>query len=593
MQNRFDKRRFRKAVRVVRSATERLEPRRLMANVVVNTVSNAVVADSFTSLREAVAIANTATSATNIAFDATVFSVPRTIQLGGTQLRLSNTSAATTIEGPAAGLTLDAQKLSRHFFINNAVTATLSRLTFTNGAALGTTFTVANPTDRGGAIENQGLLTVRHSTFFNNSATSFGGALNQDANGAVTLTNVTITGNSIKATNGAGGGMSVFGAVNLNNVTIAGNTAAAGAGITVNNNSGKPFSVANSIIAANATTLAGAGDALGTFASKGNNIIGKTNQSAGWIASDQKGTIAAPLLPKLAALASNGGPTQTMLPLAGSPAINHGSNALVSAGITTDQRGLTRIVGPAVDVGAVEIQPAAAPEVEVRGNNVVINDNDATAGASDFTDFGTVGVGSPLTRTFTVKNTGTAALTTGGLTVPAGFTITEGLSGSIAAGGSDTFSVRLNATAAGTFAGNISFTNNDANESPYNFAIKGVVNVPTFRLVSGVLTVTGTSGNDLIRGSIAGNVLTMKVNSLSQTFNNASSIARITVNALAGNDQILLAQSVNRPTSLNGGDGNDIIYGGSGTDAINGGNGTDLAFRNGSDTVSLVEEILG
>ena len=195
-----------------------------------------------------------------------------------------------------------------------------------------------------------------------------------------------------------------------------------------------------------------------------------------------------------------------------------------------------------------------------------------------------------------MKNTGTAALTTSGLTVPAGFSIdpTDTLIASIAAGGQDTFKVRLNATTAGTFAGNISFANNDANENPYNFAIRGVVKVPTFSFnpTTKVLTVTGTSGNDFIRGSIASNVLTMKVNNLTQTFANASSITRIVVNALAGNDNISLAQSVDRATSLFGGDGNDTIYGGSGTDAINGGAGTDVAFRNGTDTTTLVEEIL-
>jgi hypothetical protein len=238
------------------------------------------------------------------------------------------------------------------------------------------------------------------------------------------------------------------------------------------------------------------------------------------------------------------------------------------------------------------VNAPTAPEVEVRANNVVIADNDTTPSLADRTDFGTVNVGTSLTQIFTVRNLGTAGLYTNTLSVPSGFTIVEGLAGYIAPGDSNTFSVRLNATAAGTFVGNISFNTNDANEDPYNFAIKGVVNQPTFSLISGVLTVTGTSGPDYIRGSIASNVLTMKVNNLSQTFAGASSISRIVVNALAGNDLIILASSVNRPTSLNGGDGNDTIAGGSGIDVINGGAGTDSAFRSGSDTVSLVEEVL-
>jgi serine-aspartate repeat-containing protein C/D/E len=58
--------------------------------------------------------------------------------------------------------------------------------------------------------------------------------------------------------------------------------------------------------------------------------------------------------PKLMPLANNGGPTQTMLPMAGSPVIDAGSNALIPSGVTTDQRGLPRIFGKSVDIGADE-----------------------------------------------------------------------------------------------------------------------------------------------------------------------------------------------------------------------------------------------
>ncbi|WP_315853152.1 choice-of-anchor D domain-containing protein [Humisphaera borealis] len=136
-----------------------------------------------------------------------------------------------------------------------------------------------------------------------------------------------------------------------------------------------------------------------------------------------------------------------------------------------------------------------SPEVEVRGNNIVIADGDATASTTDFTDFGSVNTGVPLTRTFTVKNTGTAALSTSGLTVPAGFSIdsTDTLLASIPAGGSDTFKVKLNATAAGTFAGNLSFANNDSNENPYNFSIKGIVNA-----VAGGAPEVEVRGNNIV-----------------------------------------------------------------------------------------------
>src|SRR5439155_2067494 len=64
--------------------------------------------------------------------------------------------------------------------------------------------------------------------------------------------------------------------------------------------------------------------------------------------------------PGLGSLVNNGGPTQTIALLPGSPAIDHGGNAYVNAG-ETDQRGLTRIMNGTVDVGAFEVQGLAGP----------------------------------------------------------------------------------------------------------------------------------------------------------------------------------------------------------------------------------------
>src|SRR5207249_10213003 len=73
------------------------------------------------------------------------------------------------------------------------------------------------------------------------------------------------------------------------------------------------------------------------------------------------GTSAAPINPLLGPLANNGGPTQTMALLPGSPAINAGDNAAIvnppfSGPPFTDQRGLgfNRIVIATVDMGAFE-----------------------------------------------------------------------------------------------------------------------------------------------------------------------------------------------------------------------------------------------
>src|SRR5262249_6816777 len=107
----------------------------------------------------------------------------------------------------------------------------------------------------------------------------------------------------------------------------------------------------NSIIAEN---TAGVGpDVRSPFAqgvrSHGHNLIGITDGSSGWGSSDLTRAGASPLDPKLAPLGSNGGPTQTMALLPGSPAIDAGDSG---AGIPTDQRGANR--NGDVDIGAFE-----------------------------------------------------------------------------------------------------------------------------------------------------------------------------------------------------------------------------------------------
>src|SRR6185503_4092429 len=107
--------------------------------------------------------------------------------------------------------------------------------------------------------------------------------------------------------------------------------------------------------------------------------------------------------------------------------------------------------------------------VSVNGNNVADNTNAAIT-------FGPTTQGSAApTLTFTVTNDGDATLNLSGLSVPNGFSIVEGLSGSLNPGQSDNFTVRLDTGTVGTFAGDISFNNNDPNEDPFNFAVAGTV----------------------------------------------------------------------------------------------------------------------
>ena len=75
--------------------------------------------------------------------------------------------------------------------------------------------------------------------------------------------------------------------------------------------------------------------------------------------------------PMLGGLAANGGPTETQLPAATSPLLDRIPMAACqtgpAAGVTTDQRGVTRPQGIGCDIGAVEVEVAVALEPNFTG----------------------------------------------------------------------------------------------------------------------------------------------------------------------------------------------------------------------------------
>jgi len=124
---------------------------------------------------------------------------------------------------------------------------------------------------------------------------------------------------------------------------------------------------------------------------------------------------------------------------------------------------------------------ASVAEMDVQGNGRSIADGDTTPSTTDHTDFGAVLVdGGTVVRTFTIRNTGTAALNLTGSprvavsgTHAAEFTVTAQPSTPIAAGGTSTFQVTFDPTSSGSRNATLSIANNDSNENPYNFAIRG------------------------------------------------------------------------------------------------------------------------
>ena len=262
-------------------------------------------------------------------------------------------------------------------FVVNGTNAAINNLNINNGDA--------SDGGNGGAITNFGTITVSGSSFTGNQAAVSGGGI-FNVGGAVTVIGSTFTGNL--ATGGFGGAIdnssqySNCGTVTVTNSTFYQNSASNGGfgagGAIYNDALGCQLTVVNSTIYGNSTDNASAsGSGIYTYIAgmtnlansivSGNvnnssveddlfNISGNLNDQGGNVVGYTAGQI------QLAPPANNGGPTQTLLPLPGSPAICSGILGNIASGITTDQRGKPNTNSsypgysstPCVDAGAVQ-----------------------------------------------------------------------------------------------------------------------------------------------------------------------------------------------------------------------------------------------
>lgn len=142
-------------------------------------------------------------------------------------------------------------------------------------------------------------------------------------------------------------------------------------------------------------------------------------------------------------------------------------DAIRNSGTAAPVQGIFNTEWEFVTEGAV-----TAPEIAVSEPGV---GNIADGGSFSF---GTTTVGTPVTKTFTVTNSGTANLTLSGLSAPSGFSIASNFgTGNVgASGGTTTFQITMLAAAPATPSGSLSFTNNDSDENPFNFTLSGTVN---------------------------------------------------------------------------------------------------------------------
>jgi hypothetical protein len=363
-------------------------------------------------LRDAITAANTMTATNGCVagkgHDTIVFSVTGTIKLTETLPWVTDSNL--TINGPASpGITIDGGGAVQVMAVFSPITLKLDHLTIAHGAGgiavFGATAIISNSTfsanglsfGSGGGIESEdstltvtnstfsdngadagagidisgGTATISDSTFSRNTVGHFGGGIVIFPGTTATISNSTFSGNS--TTFGGGGGIAVFGGTAIiSNSTFSGST---GGGILINSGNA---AITNSTFSGN---TGGAIDNLNSASVKGTVIAGQASggncsgpitdlgynisddDSCGFTATGSLNDTDPMLDP--AGLSNNGGPTQTIALVSGSPAID--AIPLASCTdqdgnpLTTDQRGFPRPdAGENVcDVGAYEFQDFA------------------------------------------------------------------------------------------------------------------------------------------------------------------------------------------------------------------------------------------
>lgn len=218
------------------------------------------------------------------------------------------------------------------------------------------TFSENSATGDGGGVYNiiSSSPTLTNVTFGDNSATSNGGGMYNESDSNPIVTNVTFSSN-YASTNG-GGMYNTASSPTLKNVIIANSV---NGGDCVNDTSSLNAASTNNLIEDST-------NACGLTNGTNDNIIGQD--------------------PTLDILADNGGATQTMALLAGSPAINAGTNIGCPA---DDQRGVARPQNGICDIGAYEYESVNTAPVAVadsyatkmsailNAGSVLANDTDA------------------------------------------------------------------------------------------------------------------------------------------------------------------------------------------------------------------------
>lgn len=175
---------------------------------------------------------------------------------------------------------------------------------------------------------------------------------------------------------------------------------------------------------------------------------------------------------------------------AGAGKQNNGSAAAADVFICTNQDPLcgalvnacgTTSTSEIVGTFGSDCPATTAPEMDITGNGISIADGDTTPDSADHTHFGSTSAGSSVTHTYTIANSGDADLNltgSGDLVLLDGancteFTVTAQPTSPVSSGGTTTFTVQYSPTDVGEDTCTVIIDNNDSDENPYDFSIKG------------------------------------------------------------------------------------------------------------------------
>ena len=221
------------------------------------------------------------------------------------------------------------------------------------------------------AVLYDNVVNISNTTISNNTS-AHGGGIDFAVSGIVaTIDNSTIAGND--AAQGAGGiFLAGSSSLTMNQSTISANLARGtlanmgGGGIAIADNT-SVMAMSGTIVSGNTSPITRFSDIALYQYSGGNGSFTASNSIIGELDSriTSSGTNIQNLSdPMLGALADNGGPTKTMAPLPGSPAIDAGPDPVATfTGNGFDQRGTPwlRVYNGTADIGAFEEQPDPTP----------------------------------------------------------------------------------------------------------------------------------------------------------------------------------------------------------------------------------------